>query len=100
MRLSWPGSARYRPARCDGTDRPSDFVGDADGTVQMEAGTRLAETLRSGRLALTAWYVPPPAADAEAITKRAASFPRTLDAVVVADNHRELSASALACSSL
>jgi len=73
---------------------------DIDGTMQMEAGTRLAQTLRSGRLALTAGYVPPPAADAEVIRKQAASFPPALDAVVVADNHREISASALACSSI
>ena len=75
-------------------------MADADGTVQMEAGTRLAETLRSGRLALTAGYVPPPVADAEVIRKQAASFPLALDAVVVADNHREISASALVCSSI
>jgi methylenetetrahydrofolate reductase (NADPH) len=73
---------------------------DVDGTIQMEAGTRLAQTLRSGRLALTAGYVPPPGADAEVIRKQAASFPPALDAVIVADNHREISASALACSSI
>jgi methylenetetrahydrofolate reductase (NADPH) len=66
----------------------------------MEAGTRLAQTLRSGRAALTAGYVPPPGADADVIRKQAASFPPALDAVVVADNHREISASALACSSI
>ena len=66
----------------------------------MEAGTRLAETLRSGRLALTAGYVPPPGADADVIRKQAASLPPALDAVIVADNHREISASALACSSI
>jgi methylenetetrahydrofolate reductase (NADPH) len=66
----------------------------------MEASTRLAKTLGSGRLALTAEYVPPPAADADLVNRQAASFPPALDAVVVADNHREISASALACSSV
>ncbi len=66
----------------------------------MEAATRLAETLRSGRLALTADCVPPPGADAEVVKKLAASLPPALDAVVVADNHEEISASALACSSI
>ena len=66
----------------------------------MEAVAKLAETLRSGRLALTADFVPPRGADGEVIKKQAASFPSALDAVVVADNHEEISASALACSSI
>jgi methylenetetrahydrofolate reductase (NADPH) len=66
----------------------------------MEPGTRLAEALRSGRPALTAEYVPPPGADGEVIRKQAASLPPALDAVVVADNHVEISASALACASI
>ena len=66
----------------------------------MEPGTRLAEALRSGRLALTAEYVPPRGADGGVIRKQAASFPTALDAVIVADNHEEISASALACSSI
>lgn len=66
----------------------------------MEAGTKLAEALRAGRLALTAEYVPPPGADGEVIKKQAASFLPALDAVVVADNHEEIGASALACSSI
>ena len=66
----------------------------------MEPGTKLAAALRSGRLALTAEYVPPPGADGQVIRKQAASFPPALDAVVVADNHGEISASALACSSI
>lgn len=56
--------------------------------------------MRSGRLALTAECVPPRGADAEGVRKLAATFPKTLDAVVVADNYREMSASALACSSI
>jgi methylenetetrahydrofolate reductase (NADPH) len=67
---------------------------------EMEAATRLAETLRSGRPALTADFVPPRGADGEAIKKQATSLPSALDAVVVADNHKEISASALACSSI
>ena len=67
---------------------------------QAEAASRLAQALRSGRLALTAEYVPPPGADGSTVRKQAASFPPGLDAVVVADNHTEISASALACSSI
>ena len=66
----------------------------------MEPETKLARALRSGRLALTAEYVPPLGADGSAVRKQAASFPPGLDAVVVADNHEEISASALACSSI
>jgi methylenetetrahydrofolate reductase (NADPH) len=66
----------------------------------MEPSTKLANALRSGRLALTIEYVPPPAVDAEAIGMQAASLPPALDAVVVSDNHEEIGVSALACSSI
>jgi len=66
----------------------------------MEAGTKLAHALQSGRLTLTAEYVPPPAADGGVIRRQVASFPPALDAVIVADNQEEISASALACSSI
>jgi methylenetetrahydrofolate reductase (NADPH) len=66
----------------------------------MEPTTRLADALRAGRLALTAEYVPPPGADGEVIRKQAASLPPALDAVIVADNHEGIGASALACSSI
>ena len=68
------------------------------GTRQMESETKLARALHSGRLALTAEYVPPPGTDREVIRKQAASFPSGLDAVVVADNHEQISACPLACS--
>jgi len=66
----------------------------------MEPGSKLANALRSGRLALTAEYVPPPGADGEVIRKQMASLSPALDAVVVADNQGEIGASALACSSI
>ena len=66
----------------------------------MQPGTRLADALRSGKFALTAEYVPPPGADGSVIKRYAASLPPALDAVVVADNHEAISASALACSSI
>lgn len=66
----------------------------------MGAGTRLADALRSGRLVLTAECVPPPGADGAAVRELAASLPPALDAVVVTDNREEISASALACSSI
>ncbi len=70
------------------------------GQGEMEVASRLADALRSERLALTAECVPPRGADAEAVRKLAASLPSALDAIVVADNYREMSASALACSSI
>jgi len=70
------------------------------GARRMQPGTRLADALRSGKFALTAEYVPPPGADGSLIKRHAASLPPALDAVVVADNHEAISASALACSSI
>jgi methylenetetrahydrofolate reductase (NADPH) len=64
------------------------------------AGTRLADTLRSGEPAFTAECVPPPGADGDAVRELAASLPPALDAVVVADNYEEIGPSALACSSI
>jgi methylenetetrahydrofolate reductase (NADPH) len=66
----------------------------------MEPVTKLAQALQSGRLALTAEYVPPAGADGEVIRNQAASLPPALDAVVVSDNNGEIGASALACSSI
>jgi methylenetetrahydrofolate reductase (NADPH) len=62
--------------------------------------TNLAQTLSSGRLAVTAECLPPRGADAAAIRKMAASLPQRLDAVVVADNPDEIRASALACAAM
>ena len=73
---------------------------ESGGARKMERATKLADALRSKRLALTAEYVPPPGADGEVIRKHAASFPLALDAVVIADNQEEISASPLACSSI
>jgi methylenetetrahydrofolate reductase (NADPH) len=66
----------------------------------MEPVTKLAQALQSGRLALTAEYVPPAGADGDVIRNQAASLPPSLDAVVVSDNNGEIGASALACSSI
>ncbi len=62
--------------------------------------TNLAQTLSSGRLAVTAECLPPRGADASAIRKMAASLPQRLDAVVVADNPDEIRGSALACAAI
>ena len=66
----------------------------------MRPGTKLAETLSSGRLALTAQCVVAEVTDAEGVRRLAAAFPSMLDALVVCDGDREASLSALACSSL
>ncbi|MGD0766483.1 MAG: methylenetetrahydrofolate reductase [Dehalococcoidia bacterium] len=66
----------------------------------MRPGTKLAETLNSGRLALTAQCIVSDVADAEGVRRLAADFPSMLDALVICDGDREASLSALACSSL
>lgn len=64
------------------------------------AKSRLARTLASGRLAITAECLPPRSSDAAAMKKLAAALPATLDAVVVADNPDEIHASGLACAAI
>ncbi len=62
--------------------------------------SRLAQTLASGRLAVTAECLPPASADAAAVKKLAAALPPSLDAVVVADNCGEIHSSSLACAAI
>ena len=62
--------------------------------------SRLAQTLASGRLAVTAECLPPASADAAAVKKLAAALPSSLDAVVVADNCGEIHSSSLACAAI
>ncbi len=62
--------------------------------------SKLALTLASGRLAVTAECMPPRSADASAVKKLAAVLPSGLDAVVVADNPDEIHGSALACAAI
>lgn len=62
--------------------------------------SRLAQTLASGRLAITAECLPPASADAAAVKKLAAALPSNLDAVVVADNCGEIHSSSLACAAI
>jgi methylenetetrahydrofolate reductase (NADPH) len=64
------------------------------------AKSKLARTLASGRLAITAEYLPPRSPDAGAVKKLAAALPSSLDAVVVADNPDEIHTSALACAAI
>jgi methylenetetrahydrofolate reductase (NADPH) len=56
--------------------------------------------LASGKLALTAACLPPPAHDAAMIKKLATCFPEAVDSVVVADNPGKARGSALACAAL
>ena len=62
----------------------------------MEAGSKLAEALEAGRLALLAECLPPRGADAGALKKAASSLPQFLDAVVVPEGGSEVRACALA----
>lgn len=66
---------------------------------QAEANSSLARALRSGRLAVTAEYVPPEAGDADAVKRSAAAFPPSLDALVVSDGGGR-GISAVVCSTL
>ena len=59
-----------------------------------------AQTLTSGRLAVTAECLPPASGDAAAVKKLAAALPASLDAVVVADNCGEIHSSSLACAAI
>ena len=63
---------------------------------RMEAGSKLAEALEAGRLALLAECLPPRGADRDALKKAASSLPQFLDAVVVPDGGSEVRACALA----
>lgn len=62
--------------------------------VQTDRASKLAQALRSGRTAIVAEYLPT-AADADALSRLAAAFPPSLDAVVVASDG---ALSAVACS--
>jgi methylenetetrahydrofolate reductase (NADPH) len=64
------------------------------------AKTRLSQALTSGKVVVTAECLPPRSGDAGGAKKLAAELPRSLDAVVVADNPGELQGSALACAAI
>jgi methylenetetrahydrofolate reductase (NADPH) len=66
----------------------------------MNQTSRLAQTLGSGKRALLAQCLPPRGADAGAVKQLATKFPRSVDAVVVADNRDQVRSSALACAAL
>jgi methylenetetrahydrofolate reductase (NADH) len=69
-------------------------------SAHMKAGSKLAEALEAGRLALLAECLPPRGADRDALKKAASSLPQFLDAVVVPDGGSELRACALAAAAL
>jgi methylenetetrahydrofolate reductase (NADPH) len=62
--------------------------------------SKLARTLSSGQLAVTAECLPPLSGDAGAVKKLSALLPSRLDALVVADNCGQLAGSALACAAI
>jgi methylenetetrahydrofolate reductase (NADPH) len=62
--------------------------------------SKLAGTLSSGQLAVTAECVPPLSGDAGAVKKLSALLPARLDALVVADNCGHIAGSALACAAI
>jgi methylenetetrahydrofolate reductase (NADPH) len=66
----------------------------------MERRSVLEESLRSQRTVVTAECQPPQGADGSAVKKWAASLPRTVRAVVIAENHEAIRACALSCAAL
>ncbi|HEY3323223.1 MAG TPA: methylenetetrahydrofolate reductase [Planctomycetota bacterium] len=62
--------------------------------------SKLLQALRSQRLTVTAECVPPKGADAAEIKKLAASLPKAITALVVADNHEDIRACALSTAAL
>ena len=62
--------------------------------------SKLARTLSSGQLAVTAECLPPLSGDAAAVKKLSALLPARLDALVVADNCGQIAGSALACAAI
>jgi len=66
----------------------------------MEHTSPFAQALQSQRLTITAECLPPKGADAAAVRKLAAALPKAVNAVVVASNHEEIRACALACAAL
>jgi methylenetetrahydrofolate reductase (NADH) len=66
----------------------------------MESRTKLAERLGSGGFAVTVECVPPKGAARDAVAQFAAALPSGVDAVIVADNHEQITASALACAAV
>ena len=61
---------------------------------------RFADALSSGRLLLTAEYLPPRGSDADAVRMFSSALPSELDAVVVADNPDVVRSSALSAAVL
>jgi methylenetetrahydrofolate reductase (NADH) len=65
---------------------------------KMELPTTLAEKLGSGGFTVTVECVPPKGAARDAVERFAAALPSGVDAAIVADNHEQITASALACA--
>lgn len=66
----------------------------------MEHTNLFAQALKSQPLTITIECLPPSGTDATAVRRLAASLPKAVTAVVVASNHEEIRACALACAVL
>jgi methylenetetrahydrofolate reductase (NADPH) len=69
-------------------------------TTTAEVKSRFAQALQTQRLVITAECLPPRGADGAAVKQLAAALPKAVSALVVAENHEEIRASALACAVL
>jgi len=68
--------------------------------VKTMATNSFAEALDSGRMIVTAECLPPRGSDADAIKVLSAVLPRTLDAVVIADNPDRIRSSAFSAAAI
>jgi methylenetetrahydrofolate reductase (NADPH) len=69
-------------------------------TTTMEVKSQLAQALQSQRLVITAECLPPRGGDGAAVKRIIASIPKAVSALVIAENHEDIRASALACAAL
>jgi methylenetetrahydrofolate reductase (NADPH) len=65
-----------------------------------EAKSQLAKALQAQPLVVTAECLPPRGADSSAVKRIIASVPKQVSALVIAENHEDVRASALACAAL
>jgi methylenetetrahydrofolate reductase (NADPH) len=69
-------------------------------TTPIQAKSQLSESLRAGRLTLSAEFLPSRGADASAVRQLAASIPRGITAVMVSESHEDVRACALSSAAL
>jgi len=69
-------------------------------TIPMEVKSQFSQALRTQRPVITAEFRPSRGAEGSAVRQLVASLPKTITALVVAENHEDIRACALACAAL